>query len=261
MFFSHVLDSFKNEAERCGYHITFITQKLGNKSLSLVQSCRHIGVEGVCLACINFEDPDVQELAASDIPLVSIDYMFEFSPAILSANRDGISQLVRYVWQQGHRRIAYIHGSPSRVTNERLASFIETMKDLGLPANPDYLMESPYTDTESARIATARMLNRVERPTCILLPDDVCAFGAIEAIKAAGLSYPEDISLAAYDGIILSKWMTPKLTTIYQNSDIIGCEAAKALIYNIEHPKNTQTVLKVIPVQLQIGESVLRLDG
>jgi DNA-binding LacI/PurR family transcriptional regulator len=118
------------------------------------------------------------------------------------------------------------------------------------------MLESLYTNPYTTKKATEKLLQLEDRPTCILLPDDVSAFGAIEAIQEAGLKIPDDISIAGYDGVIYSRLISPRLTTVRQDTDKIGREAAKLLIYNIEHPQNPKLEPIIVKGELLTNQSV-----
>ena len=75
-----------------------------------------------------------------------------------------------------------------------------------------------------------------------------------------GLRIPNDISVAGYDGIRMSQLLHPKLTTIRQNTELIGKEAAKRLISTIEKPKTTLIERVVIEGILIKGQSVGNLS-
>lgn len=257
LHFSHVLNSFKTEAEENGYNITFINKRWGDQTITLLQNCKFRGIEGVCIACVEPDDPEVIELAKSDIPVVSIDYIFPGRGCILSDNKNDMSELVRYIYSMGHRKIAYIHGNlKADVTKLRIEGYVNTLKSLGLEVKPEYMIESFYTNIQATRKATEKLLQLKDRPTCILLPDDVSSFGAMEAIEAAGLKIPDDISIAGYDGVIVSQLVSPKLTTIRQDTVRIGKEAAKLLIHNIKNPKNPRTEPVIVKGELLINQSV-----
>jgi len=256
LHFSHILNSFKSKAEESGYNITFINNRWGKNTVTLLQNCKFRGIEGICIACVEQGDPEVQELAMSNIPIVSIDYILPNSACVMSDNKNDMAKLVRYIYSMGHRKIAYIHGTDSHVTRERLAGYIETMKELGLGVRSEYMLESLYTNAYTARKATEQLLQLEDRPTCILLPDDVCSFGAIEAIQSAGLRIPDDISIAGYDGVMFSHLMSPKLTTVRQDTVKIGEKAAEILIYNIENKNNPRLEPVVVKGELWTNESV-----
>ena len=119
-YFSGVLNGFKVQAESLGYDITFINSRFENRKLSYYEHCRYRNFEGIVIVCANFDDPDVVELMNSDLPVVTIDYVHQNCSAVCSNNIQGMQDLVTYIYQMGHRRIAYIHGQEgSSVTRDR----------------------------------------------------------------------------------------------------------------------------------------------
>ena len=107
-YFSAVLDSFKVEAEKRGYDITFINHNISGRSMTYLEHCHYRSVDGVVIACVNFYDPQVVELVNSDVPVVTIDHVFNNRMAVLSDNVAGLKALVKQAWACGHRRIAFI---------------------------------------------------------------------------------------------------------------------------------------------------------
>ncbi len=132
-YYAALLDSFKRTAEALGYDLTFINcnQSRAN-NMSYLAHARYRGFDGVCIACVNFYDPQVIELVRSDIPIVTVDHVFNNRMVVQSDNVNGMDDLVRYVYSMGHRKIAYIHGADSAVTQSRLSSFYKTCEELGV---------------------------------------------------------------------------------------------------------------------------------
>lgn len=239
-YFSYVLDSLKRVVEDKGYDLTFINGSVkGRNQLSILEHCRFRGFDGVVIACVDFEDPQVVELVQSEFPVVTIDYLFDNGIAVMSDNIKGMRDLVTYIYEKGHRRIAYIHGEDSSVTQKRVSSFYKTLEELDLEIPDEYVKEVPYRDTAMAEKATRELLKLEKRPTCILYPDDYACYGGINAIREMGLRIPEDVSVAGYDGIAIGRGMEPQLTTISQDTQRLGSEAARRLISLIERPKST----------------------
>lgn len=260
-YFAAVLDSFKVQAEKLYYDITFINHnmRIGARTMSYLEHCKYRNVDGVCIACIDFNQPEVIELVKSDIPLVTIDHVFHNRTSVLSSNVLGMQQLVEYSAGMGHRKIAYVHGAKSSVTDQRLTSFRRTMQQLNLPLRQEYLVESEYQDAAATRRATRQLLQLSEPPTCILMPDDYAAIGGIEEIEAAGLRIPEDISVVGYDGIPLSQVIRPRLTTLQQDTERMGAEAALHLIEQIERPLTTIAETVTVNGTLLPGQSVRKI--
>ena len=256
-YFSHVLDSFKSTAEEKGYDITFINScKTRKGRMSYLEHSRYRGFDGVMIACVDFDDPEVGELVRSDIPVVTIDHLFNNRCTIVSDNVKGMSDLVHYVYGMGHRKIAYIHGADSAVTQSRLSSFYKTCEELKIKVPDGYIREAPYRSTLETYEETLKLLDMKDPPTCILYPDDFSSFGGINAINSRGLKIPDDISIAGYDGIRLGRHLEPKLTTIRQDTEAIGAQAAEKLIALIERPKTTLVEHVMIEGTLFEGETV-----
>ncbi len=260
-YFSNVLDSFKRTVESRGYDITFINASGGGRgSNTYLEHCRYRGFDGVVAACVNFYDPAVEELIKSDIPIVTIDHLFNNRVAVMSDNVKGMKDLFTYVYEQGHRKIAYIHGADSAVTRSRLSSFYKTAEDFGVQIPDEYIREAAYRNTASAGEETQKLLDLPDPPTCILYPDDFSCFGGINVIKERGLRIPEDISVAGYDGIRVGRHIEPQLTTLRQDTALLGARAGERLISLIERPKTTLIEQVVVEGSVYPGKTVGRID-
>ena len=175
----------------------------------------------------------------------------------LYTRRSGIRTLVDYAVQLGHRRIAYIHGQRnSSVTETRITSFYRAMEAHSLSLPQGYLVEGRYDDIARVEHLTLELLQRPDRPTCVLLPDDSSYFGAMAAAQQSGLRVPEDVSFAGYDGISITQSIHPRLTTVRQDSEGMGREAAMRLIDRVEHPNTAAREPVCIPIQLIAGETM-----
>ena len=154
-YFSAVLESLKVEAEANGYDITFINRNVGKKATTYLQHCQYRGVDGVVIACVDFNDPQVLELVNSRLPVVTIDHVFNNRAAVVSDNVRGMEELVRYVYAKGHRRIAFIHGERTTVTENRLTGFYRACDALGLEIPEEYVREGVYHDPDRCAGADA----------------------------------------------------------------------------------------------------------
>ena len=253
-YFSAVLESFKVEAEAHGYDITFINHNVGGKPTSYLQHCLYRGVDGVVIACVDFNDSRVRELVDSGIPLVTIDHIFNNRLAVVSDNVSGVEELVRYVYGKGHRKIAFLHGERTTVTQNRLTGFYRACEEMGLDIPEEYVRECVYHDPDRCAQETRELLALPERPSCILFPDDYSYIGGMNVLSEMGLRVPEDISVVGYDGIHLAKVL--RLTTYSQNTLALGKIAAERLISLIEHPKTTLIDRIMVPGSLMEGTSV-----
>ncbi len=263
-YFSTILEGFKAEAEAHGFDITFINSHVGEEPTSYTKHCKYRGLDGIVVACVNFNDPRILDLVSSNIPLVTIDHIFEGHTAILSDNVNGVDTLVRYAYEKGHRKIAFIHGEDTAVTRGRLTGFHQACRDLGLEIPPEYILPSVYHDPDLCETVTRKLLQLPEPPTCILFPDDFSFIGGHNALLEAGYTIPrlslnnKDISAMGYDGINLARMM--HLTTYTQNAYAIGRTAADRLIHRIEHPDEAKPEQILVSGALMEGSSVRDLN-
>ncbi|MDR3050719.1 MAG: LacI family transcriptional regulator [Oscillospiraceae bacterium] len=260
-FFIVVLNAFRREAERLGYDITLINHNIGNTPRTYLDHCRQRNVDGVCLMCVDFYDDEIVAMARDTLPLVTIDHPFGGRDCVLSDNRIGMRALLGYAIERGHRRIAFVHGTPSGVTSARLDAFQDVMREQGIQPPPGYVRPSHYHSTRHAAQEVSALLALPQRPTCILMTDDYSALSGISAIQAAGLRIPNDISVAGYDGVAMIQKIRPQLTTFRQNGEGIGLRAAQRLIARIENPGEPVPAPDIVAGTLLCGETVAAVAG
>ena len=141
-FFSGLLNGFKRQAEELGYDIFFISGRLGGRTIRYTEHARYRNCDGVFIANESYKKPEVRELADCGIPAVTIDYTYDGCASVQSDNYQGVRDLVRYIHGMGHRRIAFIHGEDTPVTDVRVASFRQTCRELGLDIPEAYVKRS-----------------------------------------------------------------------------------------------------------------------
>jgi DNA-binding LacI/PurR family transcriptional regulator len=258
-YFSNVLEGVRTAAQEKDYDITFISNNQVQRKMSYYERCRSRGVDGIVVACVNFDSPQIREIVSGDIPTVTIDHIFSNCTAIISDNVNGMKDLVEYAIEQGHRKIAYIHGKPSSVTQDRLASFYRTLYEHNIQVPEQFVLEADYLDGAAAQACTRKLLGMRDHPTCILYPDDMSCIGGMNAIMSMGLRIPEDISVIGYDGQQVSSILRPALTTLRQDTRTIGASAAQKLISMIEQPKAAVVERIVVKGELVKGRSVKHL--
>ena len=161
---------------------------------------------------------------------------------------------VSHLIAQGHRKIAVLGGPatsfPSRM---RRLGAQDAMEDAGLVLDDKLYGLSNY-DFESAYHAMNSLLARRAEFTALFAMSDVIAFGAIRALVSAGMRVPEDVSVIGFDGITMSRYCVPVMTTIVQPSEQIALQSIELLVRQIEHGAPAQTV--TLQPELQQGESV-----
>ena len=168
-YFSQVLEGLKIRTEERGYDLTFIGIKSKRNKMTFLEHCVYRNVDGVVVACVDFNQPEVLELVRSRLPVVTIDHVMDDCATISSNNVEGMTRLTQHVLSKGHRKVAYIHGRPSSTTSERMVGFFRAMEEKGIdPRKPT----SERFLTSTMRLLTTRRWNsshlRTGRPaSCI----------------------------------------------------------------------------------------------
>jgi len=255
-YFSTMLNSIRDELKQSGYDFTFVSNNMGESRVSFLNHARYRRCDGVIVVTADFNNEQIIELVKSEIPVVTIDHIFNNRSAVLSDNEDGLAAIVRYVHEKGHTKIAYIHGEDTTVTNHRLGSFYNACEELGIEVNKKYIKEAKYHIPKDAGLMTREILALEDRPTCIIYPDDYSFMGGATEIEKHGLKIPDDISVVGYDGIFLSRILRPVLTSYKQNSEEIGRVAVQRLLAQIQKPKSFVKKPVMIRGCLQEGQTV-----
>lgn len=259
-YFSQILEHFRNTAESGGYDITFLSNSKKRKDqMSYLEHTLYRGMDGVLIAVADYSDPEVTELLSSELPVVTVDYVYNGRISVMSDNITGMEALLSYVYAQGHRKIAYIYGEESMVTTNRLSAYHRFHEKKNITVREEFLQKGRYRDSYTAGILTSQLLEQEYPPTCIIYADDFSAIGGMNVIKNKGLRIPEDISIVGYDGIPMASQLEPQLTTYRQDTVRIGSLAAEQLISLIEKPKATPISQYVINGQLIPGGSVVKI--
>lgn len=260
-FFSTVLESFRKEIGRFGYDTVFINKTVGDAEIGYLEHSNYRNVDGMFIITALENDVNVNKLKESNLKCVTTDIKYEGIPMISSDNIEGGRLAVKYLYDNGHRRIAHLSGPLNTLSAiDRLQGYRKAVGELGITYDPKQYIESGHYGYDAAYQATETLLGRFtasERPTAIFVGADIMAFGAYKAIKDSGLRIPEDISIVGFDDLSSCKFVSPELTTIAQNKILIGREVADTLVrlMNLETVKEK----KRIPVKLIERASVKAL--
>lgn len=172
-------------------------------------------------------------------------------------NRTAVRTLTQYLLRLGHRRIAMIAGPVGIWTSEeRLAAFVETMEENGMPVDPSLCATGNYS-RDFAYEVTKRLMTRSDRPTALIGANNVTALGALQAILDLGFHCPADVSLVGIDDVPWGGLVRPRVTTVAQPIEEIAQVAATWLFERMSEDAGAQQPPRdmVFPVQFLPGKS------
>lgn len=158
-------------------------------------------------------------------------------PRVEIDNYNGSAQMARHLHRLGRRRIAFIAGPVgNHDAAERLRGFRETMRTLA-PGYEPLIVHGDFGE-RSGHQAGQHILALAERPDAVFAANDMMAIGCLFALTEAGVKVPEDIAVAGFDDIPISRLVRPALTTVRVPIADIGTLALERLTQAMEHPES-----------------------
>jgi len=253
-YYSQMLLGISEIANQNGYKLTLsINEKESYASVYF----RRL-VDGVIVIGNRLDDGNIAELETKAVPAVVVPGFLENSridiPSVNSENVRCVYRAVSYLLDLGHRKIAFILGTPnSKYSVERFRAYQTAFRDRGLTYNSEYIVESDFSKTDGFRLM-GRLLDLTERPTCVICINDTVTPGALHQINLRGLKIPEEISVVAIGSSDILDLFQPPLTTVKIAVPKIGQTVARMLIQLIESGFCPERHV-VIPSELIIRDS------
>lgn len=208
-------------------------------------------VDGIIMTCAGNENNKLRALIEKYQPkMVFVDRRYEGMniPYVGVDNCGGVERMVDYLVQTGHRSFVYLCGDITSSARERLNGFLKGMRKHNIE---DYqVLYGEFTFESGYRLV--KKLTRI--PDAIMAGNDLMAFGAIEALKEAGVKIPDDVSITGFDDMFFSRYYQPSLTTVRQDLYEMGRLAGKVLLSLISGKKIRKKEY-ILPTELVIRDS------
>lgn len=226
-------------AEALGQHgyATLVADVGGdrNRQGELIDRLLAQGVDGLVLATVARKDSAILQCQRSGAPVVLINRVDDAGrlPAVVSDDARGMRMAVEHLVALGHRRIGHVAGPQDISTGAiRRAGFEAAVADAKLRDAP-VEFATAYTRAAGEQ-AALRLLARKQRPTAIVAANDLLAIGVYDALAAAGLACPGDVSVVGHNDMPYVDMLAPPLTTVRIAQRDIGRQAAQILIQRID---------------------------
>jgi LacI family transcriptional regulator len=254
-FFPEVIKSFEERARQLGYDaIVSDTNYDPRRTRDAASRMMEHKVRGVAIMTSEISLRLVHELGRRMIAVTFLgvvpvrDYMSNLDINYFS----GIEQIVKYLYSNGHRHIAFVAGRPRLKSNlARLHAYEKSMRALGLEPGPVLPGDLRFEGGLAAGAAIAKIS---PRPTAVMAVNDLTAVGVIKGLLSAGCRVPQDISVTGFDRTRLSEYSNPSLTTVDIHRETLGQLAADAL-HELSSTANPQGKGYKIEVELVVGDS------
>lgn len=227
-FFQGMLKIFEEELKKLEY--TFLLHAVGedqDDASVAVQLAKEKRLKGIIFLGGQMDYPE-EKLNSIGIPYV----LCTVAVNMMAPNRQCSSvsindekesyRVVDYLCKKGHKRIAMIAGrdSDQAVGGLRLKGYRAALKDNEIEVDESLIRymrhDIPEYSVENGYAVTKELLESDVPFTAIYAISDLTAFGAYKAILESGKRIPEDYSVMGFDGIEISQYFHPSLTTMVQ---------------------------------------------
>jgi DNA-binding LacI/PurR family transcriptional regulator len=213
-------------------------------------------VDGIILGSSYIEDNVVDMIERLGIKYVMVNRGSSNSnaPYVKADDEGGMVKAVNYLIGLGHKKIAYLSGPLYAETAvRRLTGYRKALHEAEIQYNSGYVIEGAFDELSGYKTCKELLKNK-DLPTAICCCNDLMAIGAMRAIKEAGLSVPDDISLVGCNGIWITSILATPLTTINYPLFEMGRQAFKVLM-GIINKDNSIDYHVTLPSELVVRES------
>ena len=261
-FFTTIARGVEDAARDQGYAVMFCnTDESETEEMEYVRVLIQRQVDGVLLVPATDSSASLQLLKKHGLPVVVLDRRLSAGGVdeVRTDSEAGAYVVVRHLLDLGHRRIAVLTG-PETVSTavDRVAGYRRAMAEEGLRPDDGLVVFGGYNEASGYEM-TRLILAAEPRPTAIFAANNFIAFGAIGALRDAGLRAPEDMSIAVFDDLPPGWVFDPFLTVVSQPAYEIGKQAAELMLERLAGKAPVEPRTIVLPSELIIRRSTAAL--
>ena len=261
-FFIDIYQGLESICRHKGYSIIIgDSSENAQREREVIELFLSYRVAGIIASFVDPHESTLRKLENYGINVLALDRHIEgvSADAVTMDNVGGAKQQVDYLAKMGHKRIALIHGPLSDVVaKERYAGFFEGCKQHNLDIGTEYMFSGAFNETE-AYLATIKLLGLPQRPTAIVVHNNMMTIGAYKAIQDMNLKIPQEISLIGFEDFDIAGYLKPGLTMIERSLYLTGEAAGRLIIERIENTYTGEHRVVSFPAKLKIRDSCAQL--
>jgi len=262
-FYTSIAMGIKHYANTRGYVLLVACSESNHENeRTISQLFSNKDVNGVIISPImdgTIEIDHLFRLKSINYPFVLLEHVPGIDANVVSIdNLKATENAVKYLLECGHTKIIHFTGPDyASHTTERITGFRSAFSESKFIFNDKLLVKcgSNFNDGYETGLKYFGNITKEEWPTAVICYNDVVALGLISALKELSICVPEDISIIGTDDINISRFWSPKLSTISVPLEELGQIAAEILINSIESHQAVPTIQKILDSKLIIRES------
>lgn len=237
-----------------GYQVLTVTTDMGEETRRSMRQLMALGVDGI--VAVSVDSAFVRPLKLS-VPMVLVD-TDRPGPGVTAINLTddrAARELASHLLQLGHRKVVYVDAARARSRGfaARHRAFFEVFAADG--AETPMVVETEVDIDQSTAVIESEVRRwMADGVTAVVCATDLQAYGALVALKNLGIAVPGELSLAAFDDLVLSKVVTPRLTTVHVPADEIARVAAAEIRRMLAGNEAARESI-ILPLDLRYRES------
>ena len=248
---STIFMGFQQVAAGAGYSSSFshVNNDVVQQGETVERLVRE-GARGIALYPVDSEAvTPLERYVRAGYPLVLIDRYLKglTTDYVMSDHFGGAIRGVRYLLDQGHRRVGFVTWlSPAVSMEHRYLGYQAGLRERGIEPEERLVCHVEGYPTVDLTPLREYLLHE-ERPTAVLAANDQIAVALYRAAGSVGLSVPEDLAVVGFDNLDLVEQLDPPLTTVAQAFHEIGRQAAAVLLRRIGGDRSSSLQLTISP--------------
>lgn len=213
------------------------------------------------IALGKFDAEQIRQLKQTDENLLLVDFdgMNMGLNSLVVDFDQSVNLVIDHFIRQGYQKIGILSGEEKTkhnlqpIEDPRLMAFKHKMKQLNL-YRPEFTLTAAFS-METGKTAMAEFLSSTEElPNALFAASDALAVGAMQAIQAAGLRIPEDISVIGFNDVSVAKYVSPALSTIKVETEWMG-ELAVSTILDLAKE------FSPVPRKIMLGTKLIQRES
>lgn len=236
-----IVSGVEQELQTKGYDVLLMNAALNpDRELQSVRTLGRRRIDGLILL-LTFEEhvhAEIDLLVRQRKPLVLIGTSESTVDIARTSFKEGAVAVMSHLLGLGHRRIGLIYGVGAAYPDQgtdRLVAYRQGLQSIGVKVDESLIQYCGPSIDEGYR-AALNLINQPDRPTAIIVINDMLAIGTMRAIYDHHLRIPDDISIASFDDIKVAAYVDPPLTTVHVDAEELGRAATRLIFKRLQEP-------------------------
>ena len=236
-FYADLTFNIQTELSEKGYMVmVFNSEYEAEREIEFLKLITQFNFAGLILITAQ-KDQMVEMLDEMDIPKVLVNRILPSysGDSVLTDNFRAGYLAVMHLLDLGHKNIGFVRGpSASSASTQRYEGYRQALLSFGLPFNQAYIYSSDLK-METGQDIAGQILAERDRPSAVVVVNDMTAVGLLVGCRKQGLRIPEDLSIISFDNINFAAMAGIELTTFSQHVDKMSKEATRLMLKQLEN--------------------------